>query len=98
MPTRARDVFVTMNPHVAPHPDTVVARRRFLHPIAGPRRDEAAATIESMQGQRNTWFAGAYLRTPFVHESAISSGIRAAELVVGSHDRRWSRRLAGAQR
>jgi predicted NAD/FAD-binding protein len=91
LPASAPDVFVTMTPHREPAPDAVLAQRFFLHPVAGAANDAAAARLERLQGRRRTWFAGSYLRNPFVHESAFTSGIDAAERLIRAERGRRTR-------
>lgn len=79
LPAAAPDTFVTMNPHVEPRPERIVAERWFVHPVAGEAHAAAAAALEARQGQQRTWFAGSFLVSPFVHESAWRSGRRTAE-------------------
>lgn len=79
LPAGAPEVFVTMNPHREPRPETVLAERCFVHPVAGAANDAAAAALEQIQGANRTWYAGSHLQRPFVHESALASGILAAE-------------------
>lgn len=82
LPDDVPDVYVTMNPHIEPRPDTVLATRFFVHPIGCRTTERTAARIETMQGRRRTWFAGSYLRSPFIHESALRSGIDAARRLI----------------
>ncbi|MCR9245127.1 MAG: FAD-dependent oxidoreductase [bacterium] len=77
LPEGAPDAFLTMNPHR--EPDAVLAERSFIHPVATLDLPQHIAAVERLQGCRRTWFAGAWLRTPFVHESALQSGLDAAE-------------------
>lgn len=79
MPAAAPDVFVTMNPHRAIDPAKLVMRRFFVHPVAQPETIALAREIEALQGDRGTWFCGAYLLEPWVHEPALVTGLRAAE-------------------
>lgn len=74
-----RDVFVTMNPVREPRPDRILVDRWFVHPVMSRSGDRALARASRMQGQNGTWFAGAWLRPPFVHESALCSGYDVAE-------------------
>ena len=67
-------VFVTMNPFFEPEADKTIYNKFFVHPASGTINDMACQSLELIQGYRNTWFAGAYLREPFVHEQAYSSG------------------------
>ena len=78
LPSGVPDVFVTMNPHLEPRAETLLAQRFFLHPVAGVANETAAAELQALQGRRHTWFAGSYLRNPFVHESALTSGMQTA--------------------
>lgn len=75
----APDVFVTMNPHRTVASEHVLLRRFFVHPVASAKTLSTANEIEMMQGQRQTWFCGAYLLEPWVHEPALVSGLRVAE-------------------
>ena len=78
LPAEVPDTFVTMNPAREPRADRVLADRSFVHPILDARSAELARRVETLQGEQRTWFAGAYLVTPAVHESAMVSGLRAA--------------------
>jgi predicted NAD/FAD-binding protein len=95
LPAVVPDVFVTMNPHRAPRPETVLLERAFSHPIASPANRAATVELRRIQGQNRTFYAGSHLCPPFVHESALLSGIRAAELVLHSELRGRAPRLAG---
>ncbi|MEO1085409.1 MAG: FAD-dependent oxidoreductase, partial [Acidobacteriota bacterium] len=72
------DTFVTVNPVRPPRPDRILSDRRLLHPILNADTRALASRVEALQGVRRTWFAGAYLRAPAVHESALQSGADAA--------------------
>lgn len=82
LPASLPDVFVTVNPHLEPRPELVLAERFFVHPVATRQQPAAEAAVMALQGQRRTWFAGSHLRRPFVHESALQSGRAAAELLL----------------
>jgi len=82
LPEEVPDTFVTMNPHLEPHPDKVVVNRFFLHPVAQASTDAAITHVSSLQGRNRTWYAGSYLSNPFVHESALRTGIAAANGVI----------------
>ncbi|MBL8896004.1 MAG: FAD-dependent oxidoreductase [Planctomycetes bacterium] len=79
LPESCAGIAVSMNPHVEPVTSLVLAERSFLHPVGGARAERAAAALLELQGARRTWFAGAHLRAPYVHEPALRSGIAAAE-------------------
>lgn len=74
LPTSIPDVFVTMNPATEPDPARVVTQRFFVHPVANARTRRLTARIDRLQGRRNTWFCGSYLREPFLHEQAHATG------------------------
>ncbi|MBK8979062.1 MAG: FAD-dependent oxidoreductase [Planctomycetes bacterium] len=79
LPAEVPEVFVSMNPPREPRPDRVLVDRFFLHPLAGASTRAAIRQSGRIQGRRRTWFAGGYLRVPFVHESALLSGLHCAE-------------------
>jgi predicted NAD/FAD-binding protein len=92
LPAMAPAVFVAMNPLVEPDPDRIVSEHWFVHPVAGPEQRRAATALDALQGRRRTWYAGSWLMSPFVHESAFTSGLRAAERLIASE--RGGRRTA----
>lgn len=98
LPAEVPSVFVSMNPHVEPRADRVLASREFLHPVGCRANDVASCRVDALQGRRRTWFAGGYLSSPFVHESALGSGITAARglLAWESCGLRGTKRRAGA--
>ena len=69
----APDVFVTLNPHRPLR--EVVANRFFVHPALSRPHDLTARRIAQLQGAHGTWYAGAWLRVPHVHEQALASGL-----------------------
>lgn len=84
LPASVPDVFVSMNPHIEPDEAALISNRFFEHPVATGRTHLATARIDAIQGQRGTWFAGSYLREPFVHEEALATGQDvAARLIAG---------------
>jgi predicted NAD/FAD-binding protein len=73
-------LFVSLNPST-PVPDHLIYdQKTFRHPVfdadalAGQRR------LMALQGQNNTWFAGAYTRHGF-HEDGFASAVRVARLI-----------------
>lgn len=75
------DTFVTMNPYHEPRAETIVSDQILVHPVSvgGKAGQMAIEAVEKMQGLRRTWWAGSYLRSPYVHESAWVTGRVAAE-------------------
>lgn len=68
------DVFVTMNPHRAPHSRSIIARRSFAHPIASCTNHRLIEQLDERQGRHAFWYCGSWMREPFLHENALASG------------------------
>lgn len=73
----SRPLFVTLNPQTPPAEHLTFGRYAYDHPQFN--RDALAAqhAIQSRQGMRNTWFAGAWLGYGF-HEDGLASGLDVA--------------------
>jgi predicted NAD/FAD-binding protein len=75
-------VVVTMNPQseakFAPDPRLVLDEFDYHHPVFLEGSDDAKARVESLQGNRRTWFAGAWTRYGF-HEDGLLSAIKVAK-------------------
>lgn len=69
-------LFVTLNP--AERPERVFDEHVFAHPVFTPEAIAAQHAIPALQGERNTWFCGAYQRYGF-HEDGLWSAVRVAE-------------------
>jgi len=82
------DLFVTLNPTTPPRPDSVIHRQEFAHPIFDAAAVRAQRDLWSLQGQRHTWFAGAWFGAGF-HEDGLQAGLAAAEQL-GAVRRPWS--------
>lgn len=80
----ARDVFVAVNPVREPAPAHVLLSRSFIHPVADGMTSIRAARVQSLQGARRVWVCGSYLEEPFLHENALASGERTADLVLAA--------------
>ena len=74
----ARDYFVSLNAQQPVAPEKVIARFSYQHPLFDRAALEAQRQLWSLQGQRNTWYAGSYFGFGF-HEDALQSGLAAAE-------------------
>jgi uncharacterized protein len=75
-------LFVTLNPEREPAPGTVFAEFSYDHPQFGASSMAAQRQLKSIQGDRNTFFAGAWTGYGF-HEDGLSSGLAAAEAIGG---------------
>lgn len=71
-------LFVTLNPASPPEPELVFNKHEFTHPVFTNAAIASQKQIEKIQGQRNTWFCGAYQRYGF-HEDGMMSGVAVAE-------------------
>jgi predicted NAD/FAD-binding protein len=78
----ARPVFVTLNPARAPNPALTFGRYEYSHPQFDAAALAARNAIEARQGQKRTWFAGAWLGNGF-HEDGLASGLRIARALGG---------------
>ncbi len=70
-------VIVSLNPIDAPDPATVLASFDYSHPVFDAGAVAAQARLATFQGERNTWFAGAWTGYGF-HEDGLKSGLAAA--------------------
>ena len=78
----AGPVFVTLNPVRQPAPATVLHRARFDHPLFNAAALHAQRDLWELQGQRRTWFCGAWLGAGF-HEDGLQAGLAVAEALGG---------------
>jgi uncharacterized protein len=82
------DLFVTLNPVREPPPSMVLAEQHFSHPVFDVATLAAQKEIWALQGQRRTWFCGAYLGAGF-HEDGLQAGLAVAE-ALGGVRRPWN--------
>ncbi len=71
-------VIVTMNPLLSPRPETVIKTIAYDHPVFLADSIVAKRGLRTLQGERNTWYAGAWTRYGF-HEDGLMSGIAVAQ-------------------
>ena len=71
-------LFVTLNPIQPIDPALVFDRHVFEHPVFTREAIAAQERLPSLQGQRNSWFCGAYARYGF-HEDGLGSAVAVAE-------------------
>lgn len=73
-------LFATLNP-LAPIPEEhVFDAADFSHPIFDRAAIEAQRALPALQGVRDTYFCGAYMRYGF-HEDGLASGLNAVSLL-----------------
>jgi predicted NAD/FAD-binding protein len=75
-------LFVTLNPLDPPDPSLVHRRETYHHPVFDAAAGRAQPHLWSLQGTRNTWFAGAYFGAGF-HEDGLQAGLAVAEQLGG---------------
>jgi predicted NAD/FAD-binding protein len=73
-----RPLFVSLNPPMAPAPDLTFGRYMCEHPQYDARAFAAQKRLGEIQGQRHTWFCGAWTGYGF-HEDGLRSGLDVAE-------------------
>jgi len=75
-----RDLFVTLNPSVAPR--TAWRTETYEHPILDAGAIAAQRRLWSLQGRGGVWFCGAHFGAGF-HEDGLQSGLAVAEALGG---------------
>jgi predicted NAD/FAD-binding protein len=75
-------VIVSLNPVREPRRNTVMREFAYSHPVFDQAAVQAQRALPSMQGVRNTWFAGAWTGYGF-HEDGLKSGLEAAAKLIG---------------
>ena len=73
---------MTLNPAMEPRPETVKYRQIYEHPVFDAAAMRAQKELWSLQGERNTWFCGAYFGAGF-HEDGLQAGLAVAEALGG---------------
>ncbi|NNC68219.1 MAG: NAD(P)-binding protein [Gammaproteobacteria bacterium] len=73
-----QDYFVTLNPYQEINASKIIKTIDYMHPVFDQHAIEAQQQHDSISGQNNTWYCGAYWRNGF-HEDGVWSAIRAVE-------------------
>jgi predicted NAD/FAD-binding protein len=81
-------LFVTLNPGGPPRAGTLLHSELYEHPIFDTAAVAAQRKIWNLQGQRNSWFCGAYFGSGF-HEDGLQAGLSVAE-ALGKVRRPWT--------
>jgi predicted NAD/FAD-binding protein len=90
----ARPVIVSLNPVLEPRADTVIGSFDYAHPVFDAAAVSVRRSIEAVQGNRNTWFCGAWLGHGF-HEDGLASAVRVARAL--GVEAPWSAGAAAAE-
>jgi predicted NAD/FAD-binding protein len=80
MPMTAKPILVTLNPQTPPDPAKTYAKYDYSHPVYNPRAISSQKKVMDMQGNRNTYFCGAYLGFGF-HEDGLTAGLLVAKKI-----------------
>ncbi|MEM9207377.1 MAG: FAD-dependent oxidoreductase, partial [Pseudomonadota bacterium] len=78
-------VFVTLNPPRPPAPELTFGIYEYDHPQFDKPALEAQKALPALQGERNTWYCGAYHGYGF-HEDGMVSGIKVGEALGGHYE------------
>jgi predicted NAD/FAD-binding protein len=70
-------LLVTLNPLREPDPARVLLEKTYRHPCYDASMIAAQAALPRLQGERNTWFCGAWTGYGF-HEDGIASAVAVA--------------------
>ncbi|MDP9107510.1 MAG: FAD-dependent oxidoreductase [Pseudomonadota bacterium] len=70
-------VIVSLNPVDEPDPALVIDSYQYAHPVFDAAAIRAQGQLAGLQGQQNTWFAGAWTGYGF-HEDGLKSGLAVA--------------------
>lgn len=81
LPTRT-NLFVTLNPITPPHPEAVLARIPYRHPLFDRHSTRAQRALWGLQGRRGVWFCGSWFGAGF-HEDGLQAGLAVAEQLGG---------------
>src|SRR5690606_5199771 len=73
-----QQLFVTLNPMIEVDPAKVIRSEVFEHPMFDGPALRAQPQLWELQGERRTWFAGAYFGSGF-HEDGLQAGLAVAE-------------------
>jgi predicted NAD/FAD-binding protein len=75
-------IFLTLNPPRPPRAGTLLHSEIYEHPVFDAKAMAAQRRLWPLQGQRRTWFCGAYFGSGF-HEDGLQAGLAVAEQVGG---------------
>ena len=82
IPRESPNRRVGINPSRPPHAGTLLHSEVYDHPIFDGKAIAAQRKLWLLQGERNTWFCGAYFGSGF-HEDGLQAGLAVAEQLGG---------------
>jgi predicted NAD/FAD-binding protein len=77
-------VIVTLNPPFEPDPATLMTEFDCAHPLLDGRALASQKSLAHLQGERHTWYAGAWLGYGF-HEDGLNSAHAVADGIAHRH-------------
>jgi predicted NAD/FAD-binding protein len=77
-----RPLIMTLNPNRAPRPGSVIDETMFDHPLFDSAAMAAQRDFWPIQGERGTYYCGAWLGAGF-HEDGLQAGLVVAEMLGG---------------
>ncbi|MDM0044498.1 FAD-dependent oxidoreductase [Variovorax dokdonensis] len=75
-------IMLTLNPGHPPAAGRLLHTQSYEHPLFDARALRAQSELWRLQGQRHTWFCGAYFGAGF-HEDGLQAGLAVAEALGG---------------
>ena len=79
----SQDVLVSLNPLSTIDPNKVLGEYDYAHPVFDLAAIKAQSQLKDLQGQQNTWYAGAWMGYGF-HEDGFKAGRDAATGVLAA--------------
>ena len=79
----SQDVVVSLNPVRAIDPSKVLGEYDYAHPVFDLGAIKAQSQLPRLQGQQNTWYAGAWMGYGF-HEDGFKAGRDAASGILAA--------------
>ena len=76
--------FVTLNSTRPIRDDLIYDQVTLRHPVYDLAAFQAQASLRAMNGARNTWFCGAWMRDGF-HEDGLATGLEVADAIVAKN-------------
>jgi len=86
-------VVVSLNPLREIRQDQILGEYRYAHPVFDRVAIAAQAQVPQLQGQRSTFFCGAWMGYGF-HEDGLKAGLAVARQLLSGIDQRASRLVA----
>jgi predicted NAD/FAD-binding protein len=77
-------VVVSLNPQSGINPALVLGEYHYAHPVFDLAAIRAQARMPALQGQQDTYYAGAWMGYGF-HEDGLKAGLQAARALIDAH-------------